>query len=118
MNTTPARPTGITILAVLAAIGGVFSLLAAFTVGLLGFFWTILFLVSAIFDFAFAYFAWTLQPLGWMLGIVAEGVAVLVALINLIAGGGFGNFLVSLIIAGAIVYYLFTPAVKQAFGRP
>ena len=128
MKTAPVRPTGITILAILAAIGGILGLLfgafggaCALFSGLFTFggLISLLFVIAySVLDLAFAYGAWTLQPWGWMLGVVAEGVAVVSALITLISGGTFFSFLISVVIAGAILYYLFTPAVKQAFGRP
>jgi uncharacterized membrane protein YjjP (DUF1212 family) len=58
-----------------------------------------------------------LMPWAWMLGIIAEGVALLSALLSLLNGGNFFSFLISAAIAGAILYYLFTPEVKKAFGR-
>lgn len=135
------RPQGITILAVLAAIGGVlgifgaFALFAAgalsgavlgaagagaggFMVGGFAIFWGLVALVQSAASLGFAYGAWFLKPWAWMLGIGVEGAGILVALINLIGGSGdFFGFIISAGIAGAIIYYLMTPAVKKAFGR-
>ena len=134
------RPTGVTILAVLAAIGGVLGLFAAiglfglgalggaiagaagvatgFLVGGFAIFWALVTLVQAAISLVFAYGAWYLKPWAWLLGIGAEGLAILVALINWIGGNrGFFSFLISAAIAGVIIYYLFTPEVKRAFGR-
>jgi len=74
-------------------------------------------LVYSVLDIAFAYGAWYLKPWAWTLGVVAEGIALLHAVINLLNGNGFFGFLISVVIAGAILYYLFTPTVRQAFGR-
>lgn len=134
----PLRPSGITILAILAAIGGVLGLLGGICLitggallgGVLGAsgagvgvgIWSVLagllILATGVLDLAFAYGAWMLMPWAWMLGIIAEGVALLSALLNLLNGGSFFSFLVSAAIAGVILYYLFTPEVKKAFGRP
>ena len=135
------RPQGITILAVLAAIGGVlgifgaFALFAAgalsgaimgaagaaasgFLVGGFAIFWGLVTLVQSAASLGFAYGAWFLKPWAWMLGIGVEGAGILVALINLIGGdSGFFSFLISVAIAGAIIYYLMTPEIKRAFGR-
>ena len=137
----PLRPSGITILAILAAIGGVLGLLggiclitggallggvlgasgasaAGVGLGFFGVLGGLLILATGVLDLAFAYGAWMLMPWAWMLGIVAEGVALLSALLGLLNGGSFFSFLLSAAIAGAILYYLFTPEVKRAFGRP
>ena len=135
------RPTGVTILAVLAAIGGIMSLFAAiglfglgalsgavlgaagvagagFLAGGFAIFWALVTLVQGGVSLTFAYGAWFLKPWAWMLGIAVEGLAVLVAFINWIGGqSGFFSFLVSAAIAGVIIYYLFTPEVKRAFGK-
>ncbi len=116
---------GVTILAVLAAIGGVFALLGTvcsialiFALPFLSVLFALVTLVSGVLSLVFAYGAWYLKPWAWMLGLVAEGLAVLSNLVNLILGySNFGSFLVSLVVAGAIVYYLMTPEVKRAFGR-
>jgi uncharacterized membrane protein (DUF2068 family) len=131
--TTRARPTGVTILAVLAAIGGVLGLLAgvallgmggaataAGATGLLasyGAIFGILAIAQGALALAFAYGAWTLQPWGWMLGVVAFGLSLALSVLNVVGGGNIGSQAVSILIGIAILYYLFTPAVKQAFGR-
>jgi len=127
------RPTGVTILAVLAAIGGVMGLFAAiglfglgalagvaggFLAGGFAIFWALVTLVQAAISLVFAYGAWYLKPWAWILGIGVEGLAVLVAFINWIGGSsGFFSFLVSAAIAGVIIYYLLTPEIKRVFGR-
>lgn len=130
------RPTGITILAVLALIGGVLGLFAAlglfglgalsgaalgnvggFIFGGLAIFIGLVTLVSAGLSLAFAYGAWYLKPWGWIMGIISQGISVLISLINIINGGSFFSQVINIAIAGAIIYYLFTPEVKRAFGR-
>lgn len=129
--TAPARPQGVTILAVLAAIGGVLGLLAGIfalgiggavaaggsgalggLVSLLG----IVAIVQGVLALAFAYGAWTLKPWAWMLGIVAFGLSLVLAVLGII-NGDFSGQIISALIAVAILYYLFTPNVKAAFGR-
>lgn len=130
------RPTGITILAVLALIGGVLALFAAlglfglgalssaalgnvggFIFGGLAIFIGLITLISAGLSLAFAYGAWYLKPWGWVMGVVSQGFSILISIINIIGGGSFFNQLINIAIAGAILYYLFTPEVKRAFGR-
>ena len=131
--TNRVRPQGVTILAVLAAIGGVLGLLAGVALlglggaaaaaggsGLLasyGAIFGILAIAQGALALAFAYGAWTLQPWAWMLGVVAFGLSLALSVLNVVGGGNIGSQAVSIVIAIAILYYLFTPAVKQAFGR-
>jgi hypothetical protein len=125
-----ARPTGVTILAILAAIGGVLGLLAgifalgiggavAASGGALGGLVSVLGIVAivqGVLALAFAYGAWMLKPWAWTLGIVAFGISLVLAVIGIINGDFTGQIL-SVVIAVAVLYYLFTPQVKAAFGR-
>jgi hypothetical protein len=132
---------GINIMAVVSAVLGVLALLGACGVlfagvlggavlgaagagglgaatGFLGIVGALGSLVTATLYLAFAYGAFYLKPWAWMLGVAAEGVAIFFALISLFNHGSFFGFLFSVVLAGGILYYLFTPPVKQAFGRP
>ncbi len=135
------RPTGVTILAVSAAIGGILALCgslaltglggvvggvlgervgpgAGLFVGMLGVIFGAIALVIALLELAFAYGAWNLKPWAWLLGIVVEIIAGLFALIRLINGrGSAGGEVVSILIAAIVVYYLTRPEVKKAFGQ-
>lgn len=111
------RPTGITVLAVLAAIGGLFGLLGgvalmAFSpvVGLLA-------LILAVLDFAFAYGAWTLQPWAWTLGVAIQAVSVLSIVFSMANGSSIGSQILPIAIVGIILYYLFRKDIQEAFGR-
>ena len=130
--TTGVRPQGVTILAILAAIGGVFGLLGSvalvgiggvtaaagggFLSGFIAIFGLVA-LVQSVLLLAFAYGAWTLQPWAWMLGVAAEIVGIVIAVLLILNGSSITSQIVSIVIAGAILYYLMTPAVKAAFGR-
>jgi hypothetical protein len=129
--TTRVRPTGVTILAVLAAIGGVLGILGGVALlglgslavagtGLLGgsvAIFGLIAIVQSVLALAFAYGAWTLKPWAWTLGIVAEGIGIALAVLFIINGSSITSQAISIIIAGAIIYYLMTPTVKAAFGR-
>ncbi len=134
------RPMGITILAVLAIIGGVLGILGGCSVvaggaligamgaqagvggaatggGLLSLYGVVILLI-AVADIVFGIGAWTLKPWAWMLGLVLQGVNVVVALVSILAGwSSIGSQLIGLVINGVIIYYLMTPDVKKAFGR-
>ena len=126
------RPMGVTILAVLAAIGGVLAVLAGLVlvglsssvaaadmalplsgvVAILG----IVSIVVGIGDLAFAYGAWGLKPWAWMLGIVLEVVGIAVNLLEFRSATA-SSTIISVVIAGAIIYYLYQPHVRRAFGQ-
>jgi len=125
-QTTPReRPLGITILAILAAIAGIFGLLGS--VALLGLsaassglfmILAIVTLVLSVLYLAFAYGAWTLKPWGWTLGVGLSVASVVITLLGLTQGTQeLVGTLINLAISGVILYYLFQPDVKAAFGR-
>jgi hypothetical protein len=113
------RPLGITILAILAAIAGIFGLLG--TLGLLAFglgiFGLILLVLSVVY-LVFAYGAWTLKPWAWTLGVALSVASIILTVIQLVQGlTNVFSALISIAISGVILYYLFQPDVKAAFGR-
>ena len=113
-----ARPTGVTILAVLAGIFGVLGLLGSLTLmgvglGIFG----IIGLVVAVLYLALAYGFWTLQSWAWVLGMGLSVLSIVLAVIQLVQGTNIVNTILNVLISGAILYYLNTPAVKAAFGR-
>ena len=120
-----ARPTGITILAVLAAIGGVVGLFGGFTVLFAG---TVLFggagallgiaaLAYAGLLIAFAYGAWTLKPWAWPLGVAGAVFGIVLGVLYIVGGSDFISQIVGIVVDGAILYYLNQPAIKTVFGR-
>lgn len=140
MNSSAARPTGVTILAILALIGGIFSFIAGLgliaggallggmvggtegaALGGLAFVFGLVTLAQAIAYIGFAYGGWTLKPWGWALGIILALFSIVWTVITAVVSGDIAGSLVSSIIplavAGVILYYLNTPAVKSAFGR-
>jgi hypothetical protein len=121
-----ARPTGITILAVLAAIGGVFGLLGGFGVLFVGGIVSsgavmvlgLCALAYAALLIAFAWGAWTLKPWAWALGVAVAVFGIVVAILQVILGGSsIFSQVISVVIDGAILYYLNQPTIKSLFGR-
>jgi hypothetical protein len=132
--TVQSRPTGITILAVLSAIGGVLAILAGLfatvlggavgaatgsaavggLVSLLG----IIAIVYGGLSLAFAYGAWTLKPWAWTLGMASQIVGIGLAIVYIATGNStVTSQILNIAISGVIIYYLNTPPVKAAFGR-
>jgi hypothetical protein len=128
----PVRPTGITILAVLSAIGGILAILGSLALigiggvvgasggGLLGGGAVVIglfILVVGVLELAFAYGAWTLKPWAWTVGVAVEVLSLISSALGVVGGGNVSGQILPIVIAVAILYYLFTPPVKAAFGR-
>lgn len=128
-----ARPLGVTILAILAAIGGVLGVLGGVSVVFLGgvvatvtgglgaivSLLGLLLLILSVVELALAYGFWTLKPWAWQLGFVLEAASVALSVLQLLFGGaGFGSVVITVVVAGIILYYLNTPDVRKAFGAP
>ncbi len=124
------RPTGITILAILAAIAGVFGLLAAVALlglgavggaaGLGGFVFVagLFALAYAVLSLALAYGFWTLKSWAWPLGIGVQVLGIVQGVLQFLNDSSqLVGTVISLAIAALILWYLFQPNVKAAFGR-
>ena len=130
------RPTGVTILAILAAIGGVLSIIAG--VALLGLgalagaagsgglggltaIFGIIAIVLGVAEIVLAYGLWTLKPWAWTLGIGLAIISLALIVVQAVLSGNIVNSLIgsiiSIVIWAIVLYYLFTPRVKAAFGR-
>ena len=117
---TAERPLGITIMAVLSAIGGIFGLLAAlvfFGLGGIAVVGGLIILAYALLSLGVAYGFWTLQPWAWPLGVGVQALGIVQAVLQFLDSTNFFSLLISLAIAGVILWYLFQPHVKAAFGR-
>jgi hypothetical protein len=124
------RPTGVTVLAVLAAIGGVASILgglallgigAVFAVvgGGFAFIIGLVVLALGVVDLALAYGFWTTQSWAWTWGIVVQAAGVLISLIELVlVGGSITSLVVQVVVAGVIIYYLNMPEIRKLFRAP
>ena len=124
------RPTGRAILAVLQDIGGLASLaggilgligaaflggfypqgVPGFVSGFVGIFGVFM-IILAIVNFVVVYGFWTGQGWSWTIGIVVAAISIVTSLSSL------PSSLFSLIINGAIIYYLTRPYVKKFFGK-
>jgi hypothetical protein len=131
----PARPLGVTILAVVLAVAGVLTSLAAvaFLIGALNFSdfagamgysgtaisSTLAGLGIAAYTalvLAFAYGAWALKPWGWVLGLIVFAVGAGTDVLSGVAGVmAPSNVIVNVLIAALLVYYWFRPNVRAAF---
>ena len=138
MSQPPAgtRPTGVTILAILAAIGGVLLVLAGLGATILGgavagsvagasgvavggsvLILGLVALVLGVLYLAFAYGAWGLKPWAWTLGIASQIISLVLSVLRIVTGGSITSEIISIAIALILLYYLDTPDVRRAFGR-
>lgn len=128
-----ARPTGVTILAALAFIGGILGILGSLAIfaggvvvsavggGPLGAFFFIFGLATlalSVVEIILGYGAWTLKTWAWQLGFILMALNIIVALLTWLSGGSLFNVLITIVIAGVIAYYLDTPDVRRAFSAP
>jgi hypothetical protein len=125
------RPTGVTIIAVLSAIGGVLGLLAGIALlaagpavssatglgGLVGpAAWIVL--AYSVLSLALAYGFWMLKSWAWPLGVGVEVLGIIQAVLQYTNDTRqLFSLIISLALAGFILWYLYRPHVKAAFGR-
>jgi uncharacterized membrane protein HdeD (DUF308 family) len=139
LMSTKTRPTGVTILAVLEIIGGIFSLLAAaaffalgalvgeagmgmveelpgigFLAGALAALLGGVFIIAGLVAFLLAYGFWTGRGWAWILGIIFSIVGIVLGVVSLI---GNSASIVGILINILIIYYLTRTHVKEWFGR-
>ncbi|HEX5416799.1 MAG TPA: hypothetical protein VFZ25_14125 [Chloroflexota bacterium] len=111
-----ARPFGVTLIAILLALNGIVVTIQALLLLFAGAPLTLV--VLLVFGLALLYLAyamWKLQPWAWMATLVLEGLNALFAIISILSGDLGG--LITLIIAGIIIFYLTRPEVHAAFGH-
>jgi hypothetical protein len=110
------RPTGVTLLAILSTIGGIFSLVLAGLLLLAGaLLVSALFLASGVVDFFLAMGYLDGSGWAWMLGIVF-GIINIVGLAAEIALG-LANSILGIVFSGVTIFYLTRPGVRVFFGR-
>jgi uncharacterized membrane protein (DUF2068 family) len=122
------RPTGVTVLAVVAAVVGVLVLLGA------GAWWrasdhlvwlpnvhaerliALVLLVVGICELVLACGAWMLRPWSWTFGVVLQVILIALAILQLGRSDAIRHVF-TIVIAGITLWYLATPKVREAFGQ-
>ena len=139
--TTAARPMGVTIIAILAIIGGIFAIIAGLGLtiggsilggalaasgeasgGLFGGMLAIFgvgTLGLGIAELVTGWGLWGLKPWAWMVAVIVFIVNIALTLLTALGGGNLISLstIIGIAIPAIILYYLMTPAVKSAFGR-
>jgi hypothetical protein len=130
---TTTRPVGISVIAILSAIAGAVLVLwglallsvgtfgalvgpmagspAVGILGALGIFGGLILLAIGAVELYTAYGAWNLKPWAWTWVLVLAIVGIVLRV------GSFRGGLLHIIVNAVIIYYLYTPEVKAAFGR-
>jgi hypothetical protein len=131
-STEIRRPLGVTILAILQLIAGLLGLclptvllvggtLVAFlgtagtVIGAIGIVAGLLMLIGPLLHLIVAYGALNLRQWAWWLGVIATGVDVAGAALNLWNGVGLLQAIVPVGFSLIVFVYLLTPGVRQAF---
>jgi len=126
------RPLGITIIAIVLAVSGVFQVLvgtealgitsfglgaAADAAGIGG--WASI--ISGGLSILVAGGLFTLKGWAWLLAVVVLGIRVVADLVTIVTQGAGstlgGAAIANLVVSGVILWYFFRPSVKAAFGR-
>jgi hypothetical protein len=131
---TPARPTAITIIAVLALIGGIVLILGGLALiglggvaaavgaagaGGLAFLWGLVTIVEGVAELAIAYGFWTLKAWAWRLGVILAFASVVLSIVGIVFRGfDLVNIALTIVIAAVWIYYLNLPSVRTLFGAP
>lgn len=133
------RPLGVTILAILAFLSGIWGIIRGLALlgiggiaavatgaahpmagmllwGLAATFGVVA-LVVAVFYLGFAYGAWTLKTWAWKLGVWTAILSLVWALLVALGPGTMRGRFWEIVVNAGILYYLTTPAVRSAFGR-
>jgi hypothetical protein len=107
------RPLGVVIIAVLTAIGGIIFLASGAVLLLIGI--GIIFLALGIVFLVMAYGLWNGKPWAWTITLILSVIGIILAIIS-ISFGNIGSIL-SIILHGVVIYYLYRPNVKVYFGK-
>lgn len=133
------RPTGVTILAILAIVAGILGLLIGLTgfgvgslrvlggiatlrpamggMGLATILGSFLVVVGAVLSLAFGFGALNLSGWAWSLGVFVQILHLIGYILRLLGGNRPGASLIGILLAAGYLYYLYRPHVRAAFGK-
>jgi uncharacterized membrane protein (DUF2068 family) len=114
MESQKRRPLGVTIIAILLILGGLIWLVSGLIllIILVG----IVFLALGIAYLVMAYGLLKGRGWAWTISLILSGIGVIAGIYH-IAQNNLGGGIVSIIINGVIIYYLYRPNVKAFFGK-
>ena len=126
-----SRPVGVTVLAILAALGALLAAyhtlqylgLLPFSLGQMSFFgvnvWGALLWAVCLLCWLWAMRAlWAMEPQGWMFVVLISGLNLIMAAVSILGASTFQALLPAILVNGAILLYSLLPSTKEAFARP
>jgi uncharacterized membrane protein HdeD (DUF308 family) len=113
MESQKLRPLGVTIISILTAIGGIVFLASGAVLLVVGI--GIILLALGIAYFVMAYGLWTGKRWAWTVTLILSVIGIIVAIASIVAGNV--GAIISIIIHGVVIYYLYKPNVKAFFGK-
>jgi len=113
MESQKHRPLGVTIVAILTAIGGLIFLGSGLTLLIIGF--GFLLLVLGIAYLVMAYGLWNGRGWAWTITLILSVIGIIVAIATIVAGNV--SAVINIIIHAVVIYYLYRPNVKGYFGK-
>jgi uncharacterized membrane protein HdeD (DUF308 family) len=113
MESQKHRPLGVTVIAILTIIGGIIFLVSGLVLLIIGI--GIILLALGIAYLVMAYGLWKGKGWAWTITLILSAIGIIVAIVS-IATGNVGA-IISIIINGVIIYYLYKPNVKAFFGK-
>jgi uncharacterized membrane protein HdeD (DUF308 family) len=113
MESQKHRPLGVTIVAILTAIGGLIFLGSGLVLLIVGI--GVILLVLGIAYLVMAYGLWNGRGWAWTITLILSVIGIVVAIASIVTG----NFsaIISIIIHAVVIYYLYRPNVKAFFGK-
>ncbi len=113
------RPLGVTIIAILAVIGGIGSFFSGMAVIVLipviGIIFGGIFVIIGLSYFVVAYGLWKGLNWAWIITLIVSVIGIVVGLGSLVVGNIGAIF--HIIVNAIVIYYLYRPNVKAYFGK-
>jgi hypothetical protein len=113
MESQKHRPLGVTLVAILTAIGGLIFLGSGLVLLIVGI--GFILLVLGIAYLVMAYGLWNGRGWAWTITLILSGIGIIVAIASIVTGNV--SAIISIIIHAVVIYYLYRPNVKAFFGR-
>jgi hypothetical protein len=117
------RPLGVAITGVLGIIGGIFGLLAGTWLitrgtvffGPSGLLYGVISIIIGVIFIIIGIGCFRPWPWVWTVGVILTAISLLMGIVSIFTSGA--GALLSIVISGIILYYLFQPHVKTYFGK-
>ena len=113
MESQKHRPLGVTIVAILTAIGGLIFLGSGLVLLIVGI--GVILLALGIAYLVMAYGLWNGRGWAWTITLILSVIGIVVAIASIVAGNV--SAIISIIIHAVVIYYLYRPNVKAYFGK-